>query len=340
MWRWPTRPLALARGPKSVVAKDISVPHRKFSVDASEYPFASHWFERNGCAMHYVDEGGDAADKIAVVMCHGNPTWSYLYRHIIKKLSPQFRCIAADYPGFGFSGHPAGYGYTPQEHVQWMEALLFEHLKLDKFIIVGQDWGGPISMSIATSRPDKILGCVISSTWAWKTNWNGKTFSALMGSGIGQHLILKRNFFATTIIATMLGKTASATTLKAYVDPFQTPESRKGPAVFPVQIVAVTPWRCWRGSDSSGFDLRVSVAIRVITRAASSMGCSRSASPRVWPSTPLTTQLQQPARAQRHRTRASTEPRGAPRAATINSPPTMPRFLMKFCNSWRELPPS
>ena len=218
------------------------MPHRKFSVDASEYPFASHWFERNGCAMHYVDEGGDVANKIAVVMCHGNPTWSYLYRHIIKKLSPQFRCIAADYPGFGFSGHPAGYGYTPQEHVQWMEALLFEHLKLDKFIIVGQDWGGPLSMSIATSRPDKILGCVISSTWAWKTNWIGKTFSALMGSGLGQYLILKRNFFATTIITMMLGKTASATTLKAYADPFPTPESRKGPAVFPVQIVAATPW--------------------------------------------------------------------------------------------------
>ena len=236
------------------------MPHRKSSVDASEYPFASHWFERNGCALHYVDEGGDAADKIVVVMCHGNPTWSYRYRHIIKKLSAQFRYIAADYPGFGFSARPAGYGYPPQEHVQWMEALLFEHLKLDRFIIVGQDWGGPISMIIATSRPDKILGCVISSTWAWKANWIGKTFSALMGSGLGQYLILKRNFFATTIIAMMLGKTASATTLKAYADPFPTPGSRKGPAVFPVQIVAVTPWRCWRGSDSSGFDPRVSVA--------------------------------------------------------------------------------
>ena len=215
---------------------------RKFEVDAQEYPFKSHWFERKGCAMHYVDEGQGAGDKITIVMCHGNPTWSYLYRHIIKKLSPQFRCIAADYPGFGFSEHPQGYGYTPKEHVEWMEALLFEHLKLEKFIIVGQDWGGPISMSIATRNADKILGFVISSTWAWKTNWVGKIFSTLMGTALGQYLILQRNFFATTIISTMLGKGASPTTLKAYSDPFPTPESRKGPAVFPVQIMAATPW--------------------------------------------------------------------------------------------------
>lgn len=64
---------------------------RPFDVDASEYPFQSHWFERNGCSMHYVDEG----QGIPVVMCHGNPTWSYLYRHIIKMLAPQYRCIAS-----------------------------------------------------------------------------------------------------------------------------------------------------------------------------------------------------------------------------------------------------
>jgi haloalkane dehalogenase len=130
------------------------MPNRSFTVDPAEYPFTSHWFEHKGSWMHYVDEG----QGIPVVMCHGNPTWSYLYRHIIKKLSPQFRCIAYDLPGFGFSGHPAGYRYTPMEHAEWVEALLLEHLKLDKFIIIGQDWGGPISMQVATRNPDKILG--------------------------------------------------------------------------------------------------------------------------------------------------------------------------------------
>jgi haloalkane dehalogenase len=87
---------------------------RPFDVDATEYPFQSHWFERRGSAMHYVNEG----QCIPIVMCHGNPTWSYLYRHIIKQHSSQYRCIAYDLPGFGFSDHPAGYGYTPQEHAE------------------------------------------------------------------------------------------------------------------------------------------------------------------------------------------------------------------------------
>lgn len=79
--------------------------------------------------MHYVDDG----QGIPVVMCHGNPTWSYLYRHIIKMLAPQYRCIAYDLPGFGFSDHPTDYNYTTQEHAEWVEALLLEDLKLDKF---------------------------------------------------------------------------------------------------------------------------------------------------------------------------------------------------------------
>ncbi len=211
---------------------------RRFSVDESEYPFASHWFEQPGWAMHYVEEGAG----IPIVMCHGNPTWSYLYRHIIKSLSPHYRCIAYDLPGFGFSGHPQNYGFTPQEQAQWVEALIFEHLKLDKFILVMQDWGGPIGLSIATRHHDRVLGMVISSTWAWKTNWIGKVFSGFMGSALGQYLILQRNFFAGTIVSMMLGSKATTQTKKAYTDPFPTPESRKGPAVFPVQIVAATPW--------------------------------------------------------------------------------------------------
>lgn len=211
---------------------------RPFEVDANEYPFQSRWFERRGSAMHYIDEG----QGIPIVMCHGNPTWSYLYRHVIKMLAPHYRCIAYDLPGFGFSEHPAGYSYKPQEHAEWVEALLFEHLKLEKFILVVQDWGGPIGLSIATRHPDKIVGVVISSTWAWAPTAVGKIFSTLMGSRLGQYLILQRNFFATTLVSMMLGKKASPAALKAYADPFPTPASRIGPAVFPVQIVAATPW--------------------------------------------------------------------------------------------------
>lgn len=211
---------------------------RPFDVDANEYPFQSHWFERNGCSMHYVDEG----QGIPVVMYHGNPTWSYLYRHVIKMLAPQYRCIAYDLPGFGFSEHPADYSYTPQEHAEWVEALLFEHLKLDKFILVVQDWGGPIGLSIATRHPEKVIGVVISSTFIGAPNATGKIFSAVMGSRLGQYLIYRHNLFAAKLVPMLTATKLSPAALKAYADPFPTSESRKGTAVFPIQIVAATQW--------------------------------------------------------------------------------------------------
>ena len=73
---------------------------RPFCVSQNGYPFSDHWFARDGVAMHYVDEGSGTP----VLMLHGNPTWSYLYRHVIKELAGMCRCIAPDYPGFGLPG--------------------------------------------------------------------------------------------------------------------------------------------------------------------------------------------------------------------------------------------
>jgi haloalkane dehalogenase len=212
--------------------------NRPFDVDTSEYPFQSHWFDHQGSRTHYIDEG----EGPVIVMCHGNPTWSYLYRHIIKALSPRYRCIAYDLPGFGFSDHPANYGYTPQEHAQRVEALLIDHLQLDKFVLVMQDWGGPIGLSIAVNHPDRVAGMILSSTFIGAPNRVGKIFSALMGSKLGQHLIYKHNLFAARLVPIFLGKSTAPATLKAYRDPFPTEESRAGTAIFPVQIVAATPW--------------------------------------------------------------------------------------------------
>lgn len=214
------------------------MPQRKFQVDRNEYPFESHWFEKDGANMHYVDEG----EGTPVVMCHGNPTWSFLYRNIIKALAGECRCISYDLPGFGFSDHPTGYGYTPQEHSRWVTALVNDHLQLEKYIIVVQDWGGPIGLNMATRNPEKVLGAVISSTFAWKPLAIGKIFSNLLGNTFGKKMILKHNLFAGTLVPTILGKQTDPAVLDAYTAPFPTPESRMGTAVFPEQITGATPW--------------------------------------------------------------------------------------------------
>ncbi|MBE0392858.1 haloalkane dehalogenase [Flavobacterium sp. 7E] len=213
---------------------------RPFIVDKTEYPFQSNWFERDGVSMHYIEEG----EGIPIVLTHGNPDWSFLNRNIIKELSGEARVIAYDLPGFGFSDTPANYGFTPQEHAQWISALLFEHLKLDKFIIVVQDWGGPTGLSVATSNPDKVLGVVISNTWAWKAEGKMVEFSMYMRTPEMQAKIIDENFFATTLMQGSINSKSSSNKAitDAYSMAFPTKESRKGTAVFPAEITLAADW--------------------------------------------------------------------------------------------------
>src|SRR5438270_153378 len=124
-----------------------------FSPDRNLFPFEARWFDGAGPRVHYVDEGKGTP----VVMFHGNPTWSFLYRKVIKELKDEFRCIAMDYPGFGMSERPANYGYTSAEHAQVVGKLV-DHLGLEGFIVVGQDWGGPIGMTVALERGCRGVG--------------------------------------------------------------------------------------------------------------------------------------------------------------------------------------
>ncbi|MDQ4093086.1 MAG: alpha/beta fold hydrolase, partial [Actinomycetota bacterium] len=81
-------------------------------VDEELFPFESRFAELDGHLVHYVDEGSGPI----MLMLHGNPTWSFVYRDVIRSLRSRFRCIALDYPGFGLSEAAAGYRYSPEEH--------------------------------------------------------------------------------------------------------------------------------------------------------------------------------------------------------------------------------
>ena len=108
------------------------------------YPFESQWFESSVGAVHYIDEG----EWSAILFLHGNPMWSFLYRKIVRLLRDNFRCIAVDYPGFGLSVRPPGYGYMPQDHAVVVGELV-RKLDLQDAIVMGQDWGGPIGLQVA-----------------------------------------------------------------------------------------------------------------------------------------------------------------------------------------------
>ena len=209
-----------------------------FTPSPSLFPFTSQWFDSSVGRLHYIDEGSGRP----ILFLHGNPTWSFLYRKIVSRLRHRFRCVALDYPGFGLSVRPAGYGYTPGEHAT-VVAELVDHLKLDGFIVMGQDWGGPIGLTVAAAAPDRVHGLVMGNTWFWRVDSRMmNTFGIVMSSPPLQWSILKRNLFVKRMmpIGTATNLTDGEKQHYRAVQP--TPASRRGVAVFPRQIRGAGPW--------------------------------------------------------------------------------------------------
>ncbi len=138
----------------------LRTPDERFA-DLDGYPFDPKYHEIDGLRIHYLDEGeGDP-----VVLFHGEPTWSYLYRKMIPVLTEAgYRVIAPDYPGFGKSDKPTDPDfYTYDRHVSFM-AKLVDALDLHDATSVGQDWGGPIGIRLAVEDPDRFTRLVILNT--------------------------------------------------------------------------------------------------------------------------------------------------------------------------------
>ncbi len=139
------------------------------SIDISAirhlYPFESHFITINGLNYHYLDQGsGDP-----VVMLHGNPTWSFYYRELIKGLSPEFRAIVPDHMGCGLSDKPGmdQYDYRLKSRVDDVETLLDELGITRDISLVLHDWGGMIGMAYALRHPERIRRLVVMNTAAF-----------------------------------------------------------------------------------------------------------------------------------------------------------------------------
>jgi haloalkane dehalogenase len=133
------------------------------------YPFAPHYVEvpdgeGGELRVHYVDEG--PADADPVLLLHGEPSWSFLYRKMIPVITAAgHRAIAPDLVGFGRSDKPSKRDdYTYQRHVDWMRAVL-EQLDLRNITFVGQDWGGLIGLRLVAEHPDRFARVVAANTF-------------------------------------------------------------------------------------------------------------------------------------------------------------------------------
>ena len=127
-----------------------------------DYPFEPKYFEVDGLRMHYVDEGPREASP--VLLLHGEPSWSFLYRHMIARLVAEgHRTVAPDLIGFGKSDKPTRQDdYTVARHVRWVGALV-EALNLDGITLFGQDWGSSIGLRLASENEARFGRIVIGN---------------------------------------------------------------------------------------------------------------------------------------------------------------------------------
>jgi pimeloyl-ACP methyl ester carboxylesterase len=157
--------------------------------------------------MRYLDEG----DGKPFVMVHGNPSWSFEFRHLIKAFAPTHRCIAPDHIGFGLSDKPADWGYLPQQQAENLETLL-EALDLHEITLIFSDWGGPLALSYAINHPERVKNIIVTNSWLWsvRRDWYYQGFSGFMGGPIGRFLIRRYNFLPARCSSRFMGISATS----------------------------------------------------------------------------------------------------------------------------------
>lgn len=136
------------------------------TLACAEYPFASQQFDVDGLRYHFIDEGPRAAAPLLFV--HGNPTWSFAWRNLVRVLSPEYRCVAVDHIGCGLSDKPQRYAYTLDQHIRNL-CRFVESLDLRNITLVAHDWGGCIGMGAAGRLPDRFGRFVLMNTAAFRS---------------------------------------------------------------------------------------------------------------------------------------------------------------------------
>lgn len=188
-----------------------------------DYPFTSRWFEQpgSGYRQHYLDEGSGKP----VIMVHGNPTWSFYYRSLIKTLSPKRRCIVPDHLGCGLSQKPQEASYRLLDHVENLRNLL-DYLEVETFDLIVHDWGGPIGLGTALQKPEQLGRMVILNTAAFPSRRIPGRIALCRAPGIGEFLVRALNGFAWPATWMATAKGLSRETRRNYLLPYDSWKNR------------------------------------------------------------------------------------------------------------------
>ena len=222
-------------------------------ADLPEFPFAPHYTAHDGLRMAHVDEG----DGSPVVLLHGEPTWSFLWRKVIGPLvEAGHRCLAPDLPGFGRSDKPTDVGwYTYDRHTATVAAWL-DALDVRDATLVVHDWGGPIGLRVAVDQPERVARLVILDTGLFTGQQR-----------MSDAWLAFRDFVARTedvpvglLVRRACHRDPGDAVIGAYEAPFPDAASKAGARAFPL-ILPTAP-----GQPGAHEGSRVLAALRADTR--------------------------------------------------------------------------
>jgi len=219
--------------------KALRTPDERFK-NLKGFPFEPKYAEvpdgeGGRLRIHYIDEGPRTADP--VLLMHGEPSWSYLYRKMIPILiEAGNRVVAPDLVGFGRSDKPAQRSdYTFQRHVDWMQAWL-DRVDLKRITFVGQDWGGVIGLRLVANQPERFARVVVANTGL--PTGDGPMSKAFLN---WRKFSIEVPDFNVGQIISMGSKTSlPAEVIEAYNAPFPDDTFKEGARIFP-SLVPITP---------------------------------------------------------------------------------------------------
>lgn len=210
--------------------KLLRTPDERFT-NLQDYAFAPHYVEVEGIRIHYLDEGQHPEET--VLLLHGEPSWSYLYRHMIPPLvAAGYRVIAPDLVGFGRSDKPAAQDdYSYEGHVSWMSQWL-EQLDLKNITLFCQDWGGLIGLRLVAAYPDRFKRVVAANTFL--PTGKGKPVAAFLQWQ--QYAKSSPKFNIGKIVNGGTVRDLSAAEIAAYDAPFPDDTYKAGARIFPALV--------------------------------------------------------------------------------------------------------
>ena len=213
------------------------------------WPYKAQYFAEHGFRQHYVDEGSRDSSETFVCL-HGEPTWGYIYRNFIPRLSALGRVLVPDHMGFGKSETPQDREYSIEEHCDNLDALLLS-LDVRDVTLIMQDWGGPIGTNFASRHPDRIKRIFYIDSFPrvgipagvdmtvlaeqgntpWAQFFTSEDFDPVM-SHLGRSILS-----VLKLVGFVNHQVISDDWIRAYASPFPTPESCKGAKAFPLNTM-------------------------------------------------------------------------------------------------------